>query len=77
MTLSEKIKLLFTSKSKLKARIEFLEDLVERYKSSRDSSDNYIRQLTLENEHLLKTIRENDHKIQLSDNYRFITKHNK
>jgi len=77
MTLSEKIKLLFTSKSKLKARIEFLEDLVERYKSSRVSSDNYIRQLTLENEHLLKTIRENDHKIQLSDNYRFIKKHNK
>jgi hypothetical protein len=77
MTLSEKIKLLLTSKSKLKARINFLEDLVERYKASRDSSDNYIRQLTLENEHLLKTIRENDHKIQVSDRYRFTTKHNK
>ena len=64
MTLSEKIKLLFTSKSKLKARIEYLEDLLERYKANRDSANNYLRQLNLENDHLLRANKDNDQKIQ-------------
>lgn len=64
MNLKERVKLIFTSKSKLNARIKYLEELLWRYRDNRESVTNFVKELNAENDHLLKTLKDTDQKIQ-------------
>lgn len=64
MNLKDRIKLIFTSKSKLNARIKYLEELLKTYRDDRVSVITITKELNAENDHLLKTIKDTDQKIQ-------------
>jgi regulator of replication initiation timing len=64
MNLKERVKLIFTSKSKLNARIKYLEEQLKTYRDDRVSVITITKELNAENDHLLKTIKDTDQKIQ-------------
>lgn len=64
MNLKERVKLIFTSKSKLNARIKYLEEQLKIYRDYRVSVIAITEELNAENDHLLKTIKDTDQKIQ-------------
>ena len=64
MNLKERVKLIFTSKSKLNARIKYLEELLKSYRDDRVSVIAITEELNAEKDHLLKTIKDTDQKIQ-------------
>ena len=64
MNLKERVKLIFTSKSKLNARIKYLEELLKSYRDDRVSVITITKELNAENDHLLKTLKDTDQKIQ-------------
>ena len=64
MNLKERVKLIFTSKSKLNARIKYLEESLKSYRDDRVSVITITKELNAENDHLLKTIKDTDQKIQ-------------
>jgi len=64
MNLKERVKLIFTSKSKLNARIKYLEEQLKSYRDDRVSVITITKELNAENDHLLKTLKDTDQKIQ-------------
>lgn len=64
MNIKDRIKLIFTSRSKLNARIINLEGRIQRERDYAAAAARYVRELHIENEHLIKTLKDNDQKAQ-------------